>query len=172
MFASKWICKIGNNLGLFLFLDRTFLFLDLDCQTERNCPILEKESPLSEKEVGPWAFLSQVYLFPALQNIYSYLRSSRVARQMYTEHQMWKCDSLCVNVYQGKKLLCSRCCCNSQRNSGTQNVWLGFLSSLVRSLHFWQIPRNVGNFAISLPYMTNSVWNHMWHSRYIQSNLF
>ena len=36
-----------------------------------NCPISEKKSPLSEKEVRPWASLSQGYLFPALQNNYS-----------------------------------------------------------------------------------------------------
>ena len=69
----KWgnKCSVGPETSipeiekLKALRERPFLFLVLDC------PILEKKSPLSEKEIRPWASLSQVYLFPALQNNYS-----------------------------------------------------------------------------------------------------
>ena len=58
-----------------LFLERIFLFLDLDCQNLAtldfdNRPISEKENSLAEKKLCLRAFLSQYNTFPANRKIY------------------------------------------------------------------------------------------------------
>jgi hypothetical protein len=65
--------KISQAL---LFLERIFLFLDLDCQNLAtldfdNRPISENENSLAEKKLCLRAFLSQYNTFPANRKIYS-----------------------------------------------------------------------------------------------------
>ena len=64
-YPSGW--KIGSlrckNSQALLFLERIFLFLDLDCQNLAtlgfdNCPISEKKNFLSEKKLGMLAMHS------------------------------------------------------------------------------------------------------------------
>ena len=66
--AEKLLASSFSSRGLFF---SSILTVRLRFAWSDNCLISEKKSPLLEKEVGPWAFLSQVYLFQALQNIYS-----------------------------------------------------------------------------------------------------
>ena len=79
-YPSGW--KIGSlrckNSQALLFLERIFLFLDLDCQNLAtlgfdNCPISEKKNSLSEKKLRLRVFPSQSNLFPAARNYYSLL---------------------------------------------------------------------------------------------------
>ena len=76
-YPSGW--KIGylrcKNSQALLFLERIFLFLDLDCQNLAtlgfdNCPISEKKNSLSEKKLRLRVFPSQSNLFPAARNYY------------------------------------------------------------------------------------------------------
>ena len=78
IYPSGW--KIGSlrckNSQALLFLERIFLFLDLDCQNLAtlgfdNCPISEKKNSLSEKKLRLRVFPSQSNLFPAARNYYS-----------------------------------------------------------------------------------------------------
>ena len=80
-YPSGW--KIGSlrckNSQALLFLERIFLFLDLDCQNLAtlgfdNCPISEKKNSLSEKKLRLRVFPSQSKLFPAARN---YSRTSQ-----------------------------------------------------------------------------------------------
>ena len=79
IYPSGW--KIGSlrckNSQALLFLERIFLFLDLDCQNLAtlgfdNCPISEKKNSLSEKKLRLRVFPSQSNLFPAARNYYSF----------------------------------------------------------------------------------------------------
>ena len=60
-----------------LFLERIFLFLDLDCQNLAtldfdNRPISENENSLAEKKLCLRVFLPLSNHFPAIGNYYSY----------------------------------------------------------------------------------------------------
>ena len=61
-----------------LFLERIFLFLDLDCQNLAtldfdNRPISENENSLAEKKLCLRVFLPLSNHFPAIGNYYSFL---------------------------------------------------------------------------------------------------
>ena len=69
-----------------LFLERIFLFLDLDCQNLAtldfdNRPISENENSLAEKKLCLRAFLSQYNTFPANRKIYSYVKHGEIRNE-------------------------------------------------------------------------------------------
>ena len=64
-----------KTLSLCFFLERFFLFFDLDCQNLTmlgfdNCLISENEKSLAEKATLAWVSLLQRKSFPVTRNIY------------------------------------------------------------------------------------------------------